>query len=50
MKNKFKETVGSSEQKLIKVRLDYNTLITISRMSSLDVWLKRYPEAKVVTS
>jgi hypothetical protein len=34
--------------KKIKVRLDYRTLIVLNDLSSLDVWRKRYPEARVI--
>ncbi|MBK6446391.1 MAG: hypothetical protein IPO39_15895 [Bacteroidetes bacterium] len=32
----------------IKVRLDHKTLIIINKLSSLDVWRKLYPNARVV--
>lgn len=50
MKNKIKEIIRTSKHKLINVRLDNKTFMTLWRMSSLEVWLKRYPDAKVVTS
>lgn len=50
MKNKIKEIIKKSKRKLINVRLDHSTIMTLSRMSSLKTWLKRYPEAKVITS
>lgn len=50
MKNKITKIIKTSELKLIKVRLDYKTIITLSRMSALKAWLIRYPDAKVVTS
>ncbi|HOP43058.1 MAG TPA: hypothetical protein PLA11_06015, partial [Flavobacteriales bacterium] len=34
--------------KLIKVRLDERTIITISDIKKLDFWKKRYPKAKVI--
>ena len=50
MKNKIKEIIKTSKHKLIKVQLDYKTFITLPRMASLAVWLKKYPEAKVMSS
>jgi hypothetical protein len=50
MKTQSKENSKSPEHKPIKVRLDYKTLIYLSRESSLKVWLKKYPDAKVVTT
>lgn len=32
----------------IKVRLDHKTLIIINKLSSLDVWKKIYPEARII--
>jgi hypothetical protein len=32
----------------IKVRLDHKTMIVINKLSSLDVWKKLYPQAKIV--
>ena len=48
MKNKIKELISTSKRKLINVRMDYRTFITLSRKSSLKIWLKRYPGAKVI--
>ncbi len=50
MKNQIREYVVAPHLKLIKVQLDYKTFITLTKMSLLEVWLRRYPEAKVVTS
>ncbi|MBL0258035.1 MAG: hypothetical protein IPQ03_11175 [Bacteroidetes bacterium] len=40
------QQVSFSEK--IKVRLDHKTLIIINKLSSLDVWRKLYPNARVV--
>lgn len=50
MKNKIKKIIRTSENKLIKVQLDYRTIITLTKLSSLDAWLIRYPNAKVMTT
>ena len=50
MKNKIKQFVPASGRDTIKVQLDYKTVITLSRKASLEVWLRRYPEAKVIAS
>ncbi|MBL0048211.1 MAG: hypothetical protein IPP32_08985 [Bacteroidetes bacterium] len=49
MKGKIKKIIETSKEKLIKVRLDYRTLITITNIASLEVWKKRYPDAKVIS-
>jgi hypothetical protein len=36
------------ERAKIKVRLDSRTVITIQDISALQVWLVRYPDAKVM--
>ena len=50
MKNSKKtvELPQPSLLKKIKVRLDYKTVVIINRISSLEVWKKLYPEAKVI--
>ena len=50
MKNKIKEIIKASQQKLIRVQLDYKTFMTISRPESLKAWLQRYPDAKIMSS
>ncbi len=50
MKNKIKEYTAASGLESIKVQLDYKTVITLSRKASLEIWLRRYPEAKVIAS
>jgi len=50
MKNKIKAIIKTTRHDLIKVRLDYRTFITVTNMSALEVWRKRYPDAKVITS
>ncbi|MBA3705589.1 MAG: hypothetical protein H0W84_06720 [Bacteroidetes bacterium] len=46
---KTEKKVSAPGQKKIKVQLDHCTYATISRMSSLKVWQKRFPEAKIMT-
>lgn len=43
MKNK-------SQKKIIKVQLDYKTVITLYSIEKLKSWLYRFPKAKVITS
>lgn len=50
MKFRLKNIIHTPEDKLIHVRLDARTCITISKLSSLEVWLVKYPEAKVIPS
>lgn len=35
--------------KKIKVRLDFKTMVLLNNLASLEVWKKRYPDAKIVT-
>lgn len=48
MKNPVKEVIPISATKQIKVQLDEKTFIFIQNISSMDVWLYKYPNAKVV--
>ena len=38
----------TSLTKKIKVRLDHKTLIIINKLSSLEVWKRIYPEARII--
>jgi hypothetical protein len=49
MKKQLKKIVETSKDKLIKVRLDYRTFVTLANRSSLQIWLKKYPDAKIVS-
>lgn len=49
METKIKDIITTSKQKLIKVRLDYKTLIYLTDLASLKAWLVKYPEATVLT-
>lgn len=44
------EYIKNTAAKLIKVQLDYRTVISISSIEKLKVWLTRYPEAKVISN
>ncbi len=50
--NKFdlEKIKSTPADKLIHVRLDAKTRITISKMSQLEAWKVRYPNAVVVAS
>ena len=50
MRNKNIPPMRVSTQKLIKVQLDYKTVITISNIEKLKAWLFRYPGAKVIAA
>lgn len=48
---KKKKIITPPEKSLanrIKVRLDHKTMIIINKLSSFDVWKKRYPNAFVI--
>ena len=44
------EYIKKAAASLIKVQLDYRTVITISSIEKLKAWLVRYPEAKVINN
>jgi hypothetical protein len=48
MKIATKDIAATLPPKQIKVQLDSKTLIYLRHSSSLKIWLKKYPEAKVV--
>ena len=50
MKQKIKAQKSAPRSKHIKVRLDYRTFIMLPSLASLAMWIKRYPEAKVITT
>ncbi len=50
MKKKALEQKSSPNSKHIKVKLDHRTFIMLPSMASLKMWIKRYPEAKVITA
>jgi len=47
-KRRVKASVEVTPKDVIKVRLDYRTFITISKLSALKSWITRYPEASVM--
>ena len=49
-KLRLKQVVRTPDEKLIHVKLDSKTRITISKLSQLDAWLIKYPNAVVVPS
>lgn len=50
MKTKAKKISAPPAGKPIKVRLDYRTIIVLKHISALQVWLKKYPQAKVMAA
>ncbi len=54
MKTKIEKSITANRlspdgtPKKINIQLDHCTFATISRMSSLEVWRKKYPDAKVM--
>jgi hypothetical protein len=49
MKDQIKEIIKTTHHKIINVQLDYKAFTTLWRKSSLKVWLKRYPDLKVMS-
>ena len=54
MKNKLNKQIKQKNITLdhpqIKVRLDHRTFIKLPRIESLAAWIKRYPDAVVISS
>jgi hypothetical protein len=45
---KAKKVIRPEANELIKVQLDYRTIIYVKSMNALQSWLSRYPKAKVL--
>lgn len=45
-KNKAKIATGAR----IKLQVDYRTIITVRTQEALDMWMEKYPLAKVIES
>ena len=45
---KTAKAIGHKISKPIKVKLDYKTFVILSKLSSLKMWKKKFPNAKVV--
>jgi hypothetical protein len=45
----MEETTQTQPPKQIKVQLDEKTFIYVMDLSSVDIWLTKYPDAKVVS-
>lgn len=39
----------SNTSKHIKVMIDSKTIVTVKDMSAFEIWLSRYPGAKIIT-
>ncbi|GAB4146869.1 MAG: hypothetical protein Fur0041_21070 [Bacteroidia bacterium] len=37
-----------TEGNVIKLQVDYRTVIVVKSQTALDMWMKRYPNAKIV--
>jgi hypothetical protein len=48
IKFRSKNIVRTPEAKLIHVRLDARTRITISKISQLEAWKIKYPNAEII--
>ena len=51
MKNRYRKpilTKKPTEGKVIKLQVDYRTIISVKTQSALEMWMKKYPNAKVV--
>lgn len=45
-KNKAKIATGAR----IKLQVDYRTIITVRTQEALDMWMEKYPSAKIIES
>jgi hypothetical protein len=41
-------TKKPTEGKVIKLQVDYRTVISVKSQSALQMWMKKYPNAKIV--
>ncbi|MCX6312510.1 MAG: hypothetical protein NT084_12850 [Bacteroidetes bacterium] len=41
-------TKKPTEGKVFKLQVDYRTVISVKTQSALDMWMKKYPNAKIV--
>jgi hypothetical protein len=51
MKNRSRKpilTKKPTEGKVYKLQVDYRTIISVKSQSALDMWMKKYPNAKIV--
>lgn len=51
MKNRYRKpilTKKPTEGKVIKLQVDYRTVISVKSQSALEMWMKKYPNAKIV--
>ncbi|MFN4234688.1 MAG: hypothetical protein ACK4IK_07775 [Bacteroidia bacterium] len=48
MKSSKKNKATKDPSALIKLQIDYKTVITVSSKKSAENWMQRYPNAKVI--
>ncbi len=51
MKNRYRKpilTKKPSDVPVIKLQVDYRTVISVKTQSALEMWMKKYPNAKVL--
>jgi hypothetical protein len=48
MKNKTKQPKGTDAKKIIRMRLNNRTTITLKNDTYIKVWMERYPDAKLI--
>jgi hypothetical protein len=51
MKNRSRKpilTKRPTEGKVFKLQVDYRTVISVKSQSALNMWMKKYPNAKIV--
>ncbi len=52
VKNKVKRRIKkiiSEAPKKIKLQLDYKTFIIVNKMSSVKMWMQKFPDARVLS-
>ena len=50
IKNKNLIEHVSEKKPVVKIRLDYRTVVTVKDKSHLKMWIKRFPKAKIITN
>ena len=48
MKNQKKKTPKVDTRPLIKLMIDYKTIISVRNKQALEIWMEKYPKAKVI--
>ena len=48
MKNSKRKVIKEDTRPIIKLMIDYKTIISVRNKQALDLWMEKYPKAKVI--